>query len=275
MGGGNYYCLIAGLPEISLDDKKLTLSVQDIRPYFKDYLSDKEIDIINLFFLPNDNAQILRILQKKEPDPELQTVFDAVQLIDEVNDPLFLPSYLKNYLLELRDEDHIESNRLPEIDISEKYWEYMISQKNKMIKKYSEYSVNIRNLITALNCRKFNFDIEKEVIGNTKFSFQLKTSQARDFELTDDYPFVEKVLTLFEKDNPAEREYAIDMLYWDFLDEETERKFFSFENIISYMLKLMILERWSKMTTEEGRKIFETLLSRFKTDFRFSKEFNL
>ncbi|MDD3107206.1 MAG: DUF2764 family protein [Bacilli bacterium] len=275
MGGGNYYCLIAGLPEISLDDKKLTLSVQDIRPYFKDYLSDKEMDIINLFFLPNDNAQILRILQKKEPDPELQTVFDAVQLIDEVNDPLFLPSYLKNYLLELRDEDHIESNRLPEIDISEKYWEYMISQKNKMIKKYSEYSVNIRNLITALNCRKFNFDIEKEVIGNTKFSFQLKTSQARDFELTDDYPFVEKVLTLFEKDNPAEREYAIDMLYWDFLDEETERKFFSFENIISYMLKLMILERWSKMTTEEGRKIFETLLSRFKTDFRFSKEFNL
>lgn len=50
--GGNYYCLIAGLPEISLDDKKLTLSVQDLRVYLSDYLTDKEMDVVNLFFLP-------------------------------------------------------------------------------------------------------------------------------------------------------------------------------------------------------------------------------
>lgn len=93
--GGNYYCLIAGLPEISLDDKKLTLSVQDLRVYLSDYLTDKEMDVVNLFFLPNDNAQIIRLLNKQEPDPTLHTVFDAIQLEHEIEDPMFLPSYLK------------------------------------------------------------------------------------------------------------------------------------------------------------------------------------
>ena len=56
------------LPEISPDDKKLGLSVQELRSYLSDYLTKKELDIINLFFYPNDNAQIIRILQKQEPD---------------------------------------------------------------------------------------------------------------------------------------------------------------------------------------------------------------
>ena len=273
--GGNYYCLIAGLPEISPDDRKLSLSVRDLRVYLNDYLTDDELEVIDLFFLPNDNAQILRLLNKQEPDPNLQTVFDVNQLESEISDPIFLPSYLKSYLLDLQKEDRKETHRLPEIDLSERYWNFMLSQKNKLVREYAEFSMNVRNLLTALNCRKYKIDIEKEVIGDNKFTNLLKTSRAKDFELTDDYPYVESILALFDKGNTAEREYNIDMLYWEFLDEKTTGKFFSFENVIAFMLKLMILERWSKMTTEEGRKVFETLLERFKNDFKFSKEFDL
>ena len=275
IAGGNYYCLIAGLPEISPDDKKLSLSVQDLRTYLNDYLTKKETDIINLFFYPNDNAQILRLLQKQEPDPNLQTVFTASQLEDEIQDPMFVPSYIKEYLLDLQKEDREVSDRLPEVEISERYWNFMLSQKEKLVKKYAEFSLNIRNLITALNCRKYHLDIEKEVIGDSYFVNQLKTSRAKDFELSDDYPYVDKVLALFEKDNTAEREYRIDMLYWEFLDEMTGYKYFTFDNVIAFMLKLMILERWSKMTTEQGKKIFRELLERFKNEFQFAKEFDI
>ena len=135
--------------------------------------------------------------------------------------------------------------------------------------------MNVRNLITALNCRKYHLDIEKEVIGDSYFTRQLKTSRAKDFELSDDYPYVDTVLTLFEKDNIAEREYRIDMLYWEFLDEMTEHKYFTFDNVIAFTLKLMILERWSKMTTEQGKAIFRDLLERFKNEFQFAKEFDI
>ena len=275
IAGGNYYCLIAGLPEISPDDKKLSLSVQDLRTYLNDYLTKKETDIINLFFYPNDNAQILRLLQKQEPDSDLQTVFTASQLEDEIQDPMFVPIYIKEYLLDLKKEDKEVSNRLPEVELSERYRNFMLSQKEKLVKKYAEFSLNIRNLITALNCRKYHLDIEKEVIGDSYFVNQLKTSRAKDFELSDDYPYVDKVLALFEKDNTAEREYRIDMLYWEFLDEMTGHKYFTFDNVIAFMLKLMILERWSKMTTEQGKKIFRELLERFKNEFQFAKEFDI
>ncbi len=275
IAGGNYYCLIAGLPEISPDDKKLSLSVQELRSYLNDYLTKEEIDVINLFFYPNDNAQILRLLQKQEPDPTLQTVFTASQLEDEINDPMFVPSYIKEYLLDLNKEDKEKNNRLPEVELSERYWNFMLSQKERLVKKYAEFSLNIKNLITAINCRKYQIDIEKEVIGNSYFVNQLKTSRAKDFELSDDYPYVDKILALFEKDSTAEREYKIDMLYWEFLDDMTEHKYFTFDNVLAFMLKLMILERWSNMTTEQGKKIFRELLDRFKTEFQFAKEFDI
>ena len=275
IAGGNYYCLIAGLPEISPDDKKLSLSVQELRIYLSDYLTKKEMDTINLFFYPNDNAQILRLLQKQEPDLNLQTVFAASQLEDEIQDPMFLPSYIKEYLLDLQKEDRENIKRLPEVELSERYWNFMLSQKEKLVKKYAEFSLNIKNLITALNCRKYHLDIEKEIIGDSYFTNQLKTSRARDFELSDLYPYVDQVLALFEKGNTAEREYRIDMLYWEFLDEMTENKYFTFDNVIAFTLKLMILERWSKMTTEQGKAIFRELLERFKNEFQFAKEFDI
>ena len=274
IAGGNYYCLIAGLPEIAPDDKKLSLSVQELRTYLSDYLTKQEMDIINLFFYHNDNAQILRLLQKQEPDLNLQTVFTVAQLEEEIKDPTLVPSYIRDYLLE--QNDHKDSNkRLPEMELSERYWNFVLSQKGKLLKKYAEFSLNVKNLITALNCRKYHIDIEKEVIGDSYFAKQLKTSAAKDFELSDDYPYVDTVLALFEKDNAAEREYKIDMLYWEFLDETTEHKYFTFDNVIAFTLKLMILERWSKMTTEQGKTIFRDLLERFKNEFQFDKEFDI
>ena len=274
IAGGNYYCLIAGLPEISPDDKKLSLSVQELRAYLSDYLTKKEIDVINLFFYPNDNAQIIRLLQNQEPDLSLQTVFTAEQLEDEIQDPMFVPSYIKDYLFDLQKEDREVTNRLPEVELSERYWSFMLSQKERLVKKYAEFSLDIKNLITALNCRKYHLEIEKEVIGDSYFTKQLKTSRAKDFELSDNYPYVDTVLALFDKD-ASEREYKIDMLYWKFLDEETEHKYFTFDNVIAFTLKLMILERWSKMTTEQGKAIFRELLERFKNEFQFAKEFDI
>ena len=274
IAGGNYYCLIAGLPEISPDDKKLSLSVRELRAYLSDYLTKKEIDTIDLFFLPNDNAQIIRLLQKQEPDLSLQTVFTAEQLEDEIQEPMFAPSYIKEYLLDLQKEDREVTNRLPEVELSERYWNFMLSQKERLVKKYAEFSLNIKNLITALNCHKYHLEIDKEVIGDSYFTKQLKTSRAKDFELSDNYPYVDTVLALFDKD-AAEREYKIDMLYWEFLDEETGHKYFTFDNVIAFTLKLMILERWSKMTTEQGKAIFRELLERFMNEFQFAKEFDI
>ena len=70
----DYIAFIAGLPEIAWDDRKLSLTVGEFREQLKDYISGKDKNMMDLFFLPNDNAQVLRLLNRQGADPALQTV---------------------------------------------------------------------------------------------------------------------------------------------------------------------------------------------------------
>lgn len=63
----DYYTLVASLPEIAWDERKLPLTVQEFREEAKDYVTGKDAALLDLFFLPNDNAQVLRLLNKQEP----------------------------------------------------------------------------------------------------------------------------------------------------------------------------------------------------------------
>ena len=88
-----------------------------------------------------------------------------------------------------------------------------------------------------------------------------------------EYPYVEKVLTLMDNDNLVERERGLDLIIWNFLEEAVTFEYFSLERVISYVLRLMIVERWSKMTAESGRKVFMEMIERFRQSFQFDEQF--
>ena len=101
----------------------------------------------------------------------------------------------------------------------------------------------------------------------------LRTSKTKDFGLAMDYPYVEQVMALMENDNLVERERGLDLLIWNFLDEVVTFEYFSLDRVISYMLRLMIVERWSKMSPESGRKVFMEMIERFRQSFQFEEQF--
>ena len=58
---GKYYCLIAGLPNIALDDSKLTYSISQFRQELDGILTKADKKLIDLFaFMPN-NRIVIRI----------------------------------------------------------------------------------------------------------------------------------------------------------------------------------------------------------------------
>lgn len=269
----DYVAFIAGLPEIAWDDRKLSLTVADFREQSKDYIRGKDERSIELFFLPNDNAQVLRLLNKQEPNSLLRTVYPVKQLEEQVQDPdPAIPAYLREFITEFKDE-HLKYDASPENVLSWMYYDYMMAQDNHLISRYAEFSMNLKNLVTALNCRKYGRDLPREVIGENEFAVALRTSNSKDFGLTMDYPYVEKVISLMENDNLLERERGIDLLIWNFLDEAIVFEYFSIEKVISYLLKLMIVERWSKMSSESGKQVFMELIRRFRDDFQFEEQF--
>lgn len=269
----DYIAFIAGLPEISWDDRKLSLTVAAFREQAKDYIAGKDEKFLDMYFLPNDNAQVLRLLDKQEPNPALRTVYPLKQLEEQVQEPDdSLPSYLREFVTDFKDE-HLKYELTPENVLSWMYHDYMIAADNRLVSRYAEFSMNLKNLVAAVNCRKYNRDLSKEIIGDNDFAVALRTSNSKDFGLSMDYPYVEKVIALMESGNLVERERGIDLLLWNFLDDAVIFEYFSIERVISFLLKLMIVERWSKMSSESGKLVFMEMIQKFRQSFQFEEQF--
>ena len=269
----NYYCFIAGLPEVFLDDRKLALSVNGFRELAREALKKEDVKLMELFFLPADNKQVLRLLNKMAPDTNLETVYPLQCLEDEITEPKnSLPVYLNRFIADFKGE-HLKYDVSPENVLSWMYYDYMMKADNQLVERYAEFSMNLKNLVTALNARKYGMEVAKEVIGSNEFAVALRTSNAKDFGLTLEYPYVEKVIALMDNDNLVERERGLDLIIWHFLDEAVTFDYFSLERVISYMLRLMIVERWSKMSSESGRKVFMEMVDRFRKSFQFEEQF--
>ena len=58
----NYYYLIAGLPELSLDDNKLNLTVREFRELYYPELAADDRALLDLIYLSYDNANLLSLL---------------------------------------------------------------------------------------------------------------------------------------------------------------------------------------------------------------------
>lgn len=269
----DYITFIAGLPELAWDDRKLSLTVAEFRNQIGDYISARDRKLMNLFFLPGDNAQVLRLLNKEESDGTLITVFPERVLEEEIVEPdQLLPDYLREFITDFK-EEHLRYDTSAENVLSWMYYDYMMRADNALVRSYSEFAMNLKNMVTALNARKYGMSVAGEVIGSNEFAVALRTSGAKDFGLGMEYPYVEKIVSLMENENLVERERGLDLLVWDFLDEAVVFEYFSFERVISYLLRLMIVERWSRMDSESGRKVFMEMIERFRQSFQFDEQF--
>ena len=133
--------------------------------------------------------------------------------------------------------------------------------------------LNVKNLETALTCRKYGKEIAPEIVGDNVFSKALRTSNSKDFGLAMEFPYAEKVISLMGNTNLVERERGLDLRRWDYIEDAVVYEYFSMEKVLSFMLELMIVERWSKMSSESGRKVFMEVVDKFRKSFEFAEEF--
>lgn len=115
------------------------------------------------------------------------------------------------------------------------YYDYLMKCNNKFIRNYTEFSMNVKNLVTALTCKKYGKEVAPEIIGGNAFSKALRTSNSKDFGLAMEYPYVERVISLVGNTNLVERERGLDLLLWDFIEESVVyRVFFHRESFEFY-----------------------------------------
>lgn len=270
----NYYCLIAGLPELLADDKKIPFALRDFKEELKIYLTEEDFKLVELFFLAEDNKTLLSLMSKKEPKESAISNFSPAFIEDQLKEPETLPSYMcefiENHNSEIKKYEVSEENELAWM-----FYDYLIREENAFISSWFEFDMNLRNLTTGLNCKKYNLNIDREIIGENDFAQSIRSSNVKDFGLSVDYDFVEKVISLLDKDDLIEKERGLDLLKWEFLDEKTTFEYFSIEKVLSFLIKLMIIERWSKLDNESGKMVFHELVEKLRSSFEFSEEFKV
>ena len=275
-----YYYLVAGLPELTLEDSKLSYTVADFKAELYPDLSDKDRKLIDLFYLKFDNANVLKLLKDKDAaiDPrgnysaeELAEFISSLKEGDEIADAVF-PSYLSTFISEYfnvtAEDDFLHEDRLAAL-----YYEDAMKCKNKFVSSWFAFNLTMNNILVALTARKFKMDIAPLIVGDTEVCEALRTSGARDFGLTGEVDFLDQLVKISETEELVEREKKIDQLRWNWMEEATFFNYFTVERLFVFLLQLEMIERWISLDKEKGNQLFRSIIATLKDEVQIPAEF--
>lgn len=270
-----YYCLIAGLPNISLDDSKVPFTITDFRSELDEILTTTDRKLIDLFYLKFDNKNLIVQAQfpDHDPDPrgsitydEFMSLFKALKEEEKAPKNEKIPPYFEEFFkLYLSEAEKAEK---PEISWEDRlatyYYAYAMGCNNKFVAEWFELNLNINNLLTAIIARKHGLEKADYIVGDNEIAQTLRTSNARDFGLGDSVDYLPMIQRIAEETDLFVREKKIDQLKWAWLEENTFFKTFDIESVFAYMLRLEMIERWVSLDKAKGEKTFRELIGSMK-----------
>ena len=277
----NYYCYIAGLPDIQIDNQKSIPAQEEILDELKQILSKGDMALLDLLRLKYDNDNLLKFLANR--DAELNplgnlTSQDWAELIELINNSdernpvrdARLLKYVLEFYTTIRNEQSEEKIDFAEDFLAALYYKYGMQCKNKFVADWFEFNLNINNILTALTCRKYGWDIKSAIVGDNAVAETIRNSvSARDFNLKAEIDYFDALVSISETANLLDREHRIDALKWNWLEENTFFSSFSIEKVLSFWLRCELMHRWDNLSMEEGAEIFRQMINDLKKDVKF------
>lgn len=280
MNKRNYYCLVAGFPDLIPDDKKLHFSSVELRNYLREELHPSDFELVKLFYLPYDHENLINLLFEGEFEWDdrgnysreiMEQFVDKKQL--EYIDVSAFPSYFIDFI-EFYHDDEEEFPKIAAVKfLTEGWYKTLADSGNEFVAEFGEFKQNMANIMLALNGRKYDIPFEEAIIGDDEVTHALKRSRARDFGLSTEINDIETIVQIFEIDNILDREMKLDNHTWQFIDEITFFNYFTIERVLGFVQKLFIVERWFELDKEKGQQIFNQLLEEIQSNFEFPEEF--
>jgi hypothetical protein len=280
---GNYHCLIAGLPELQLDDQKIKISLSEFKTEIMETLSASDRKMIGYFFMQFDNKNLLALLADKEAEVDeignlnREQLVEIIQRFRETDNPddKEIYTYFRQFIPDYLIGAPIFPNLSWEDQLTTLYYEFAIKCKNQFISDWYQFNLTISNIIIGTNCRKFGYDREKSIIGTGEIADAIRKNNAKDFGIKPIFNEVDDVLRIAEETDLIERERKLDILKWNWLEEKGFFHYFDMEHLFVYLVRLELLERWVHLEKETGKKVFREMISQLQHSFEFPNEFTV
>lgn len=225
-----YEYLIAGFEDIALNERVQT-SEEALLELLDEHLSASDKELLALLRRKNDDETILALLED-----------------DTVQD--------RKAELSLSDEDFR----------TQLLYEQGLRCKNKFVREWFAYNMDVNNVLAAAVAIKHNMDVQKVVVGDSEVAQELRKGGAlgKNARLAALVPDLKEVAEIAEIGNLLDREKHIDALRWQWLEERTLFEVFNIEAVLAYYLKASILHRWDNLTVEQGEQVFRDMVADMK-----------
>ena len=229
-----YHYLLSGLDELELGQKS-RLSFSELRQLLEEQMSEKDFALIELLEKKNDDAQLMSMMED-----------DAVQ-------------------------DRFHETNLSEEDFrTQLLYEQGAKCRNKFLRAWFEFNLNLNNVLAAEVCQKHGYDVAQSVVGDNEVAQALrKNGVGRQQNLAVLLPELKEIVAIAEISDLLSREKHIDALRWQWIEQATLFKYFTVDNVLAYYLQASILHRWDDLSREQGEQIFRSLLADLKKDVKF------
>lgn len=284
----NYYYLVAGLPELIMDQDRKDFSVNALKQEVKDHISSSDYRLVEFLHLPYDNDNFLnKLLNRGLEFNELGTYEKFV--FDELDENIHqLPHYMQDFYYRFtgkqrsaddavdRDEqpkDIFEVEKLPEIRFLESFYNLALNQNNAFIRYWFTFLRDFNNVLTALNCRRLGIDPATQLVGNNWLTEVLVKSQAPDFGLKREIDYIDRLIQVTDVDDVLERERKLDLIKWDMSVEFTTWDYFNINFILGFFVRAGIVHRWLKLDAKTGEELFKKLFDDLKSSYNLSDKF--
>lgn len=268
---GNYYCQVAGLPDISFDGSKLQYSTNRFKDELYPALTSEDASFVDLLFLSRDNTNLLELLRKGEDaviaDAGCFTADELKEIISSAKNgdaqPGNVPAYLYGFL-EYYFGNEGQERILWDDVLASRYYEYASRSANSFVSSWFEFNRNVNNILVAMAARKYKMSVADAVVGDGEVAEALRTSGARDFGLTGTLDYLEIVQRISEESNLLERERKLDELRWKWLDDNSVFNYFTVERLFVFLVKVGIVERWSALDADKGMQRYNIMINNLK-----------
>ncbi|MFP4090353.1 MAG: DUF2764 family protein [Cyclobacteriaceae bacterium] len=270
----DYYYLLSAVPKLSLEEETYErVDFDQVFDLITENITVSDGHRLNYLLYQNDNLNLVSAIarQHRKTVPHhmfhYPSVFDQEVMKDYEKSYVLFPDYMYDFVEAHQDEFSGRSMTFIEQRLLTAFYGEVTRQEDDFLREYFTFERDLRNIITALNCRKYGYDREDQLIGDAFINQQLLRSSAADFGLGQEYPFVEKLQELIEAQQVPELEHFMDSLLWDHLDELTRFSYFNSHKLLAYTLKLFMVKKWSWLKPDKGKERLHHLIDNMMENF--------
>lgn len=270
-----YICLVAGLPEYSLESEAKGLDLDALLEEIFDELSRKDAQKVRLLYGYYDCENLAAAYAGRNyfnplgrvPKETISAIVSG-ELSGEVDSmSIFsdeVAAVVMAYTSKSSSVNVSETSERFEKALFTAYYEACAKSKSALLRAWSEADCNLRNLTAAITARSMERSVDDVVVGEEGVVEQLTRSSAADFGLRGELSYIDAVISAVnDEPNLVEKERRIDMVRWGIIDELMEGEYFSVDFILGYLVKVNILARWRMLDPERGREMFNMIMKEF------------